>query len=86
MTGQNEAGATAPRGKAADQVGGLSSHEHRMLDLIVDGYSLIKITGELGLSLEETMEMKAALMKKLAVTTTADLVRIGLYAQAEAGH
>ena len=57
-----------------------------MLDLIVDGYSLMKIADDLGLPLEETVRTKAGLMRKLEATTTADLVRIGLYAQAEAGH
>ena len=85
MTCQNVAGA-ASRRRAVDLVARVNSHEHRVLDLIVDGYSLIKIAGELGLSLEETLLMKAALMRKLEATTTADLVRIGLYAQAEAGH
>jgi FixJ family two-component response regulator len=75
-----------PGGKASGLIDGLGSDEHRMLDLIVDGYSLIKIAGDLGLPLEETVRTKANLMKKLGATTTADLVRIGLYAQAEEGH
>lgn len=45
------------------------------------GYSLVKIAHELGLSLEESVLLKASLMRKLEATTSADLVRIGLYAQ-----
>lgn len=84
MTGQNVAGAGS-RMRAADLVARVSSSEHRVLDLIVDGHSLAKIAGELGLSLQETVLIKAALLRKLKAKTTADLVRIGLYAQAEAG-
>ena len=85
MTGQNVAGA-ASRMRAADLVARVSSSERRVLDLIVDGHSLIKIADELALSLEEMVLIKTALLRKLEAKTTADLVRIGLYAQAEADH
>ena len=49
----------------------------------MDGYSLVKIAGEMGLPLEDTALMKASLMKRLGAKETADLVRIGIYGQTD---
>lgn len=68
--------------KATSLVAALTEDERRMLRLIVDGYSLAEIAAQADRSLEEAILMKAELLHKLGVTTTADLVRIGLYAQA----
>jgi DNA-binding CsgD family transcriptional regulator len=68
--------------KAISLVAALTEDERRMLWLTVDGYSLVKIAAQADQSLEEAVLMKAEVLYKLGVTTTADLVRIGLCAQA----
>ena len=57
----------------------LEPAERRLLSLVVEGYSLMKASFDLGLSLEETAGLKVSLMQKLGATRTADLVRVGLY-------
>jgi FixJ family two-component response regulator len=83
VTAQMVAGAQTSRAKAVGLVAGLGALERRMLEFIVDGFSLVQIAGELGQSLEDAVRMKARLLNKLEATTTADLVRIGIYAQAD---
>jgi FixJ family two-component response regulator len=74
-------GTTASREAARQRVAQLVSNERRALQRIVDGYSLVKIAGDLGIELEEALRLKASLFRKLGAMTTADLVRVGLYAQ-----
>ncbi len=62
-------------------VAGLASDERRVLKCIVEGYSLVKIASKLGVSLDEAARLKAQLMKQLGAKATADLVRVGIYAQ-----
>lgn len=57
-----------------------------MLVCVVKGYSLSNATAELGFTLEDAVRLKASLMEKLRTKTTADLVRLGIYAQADEGH
>lgn len=71
----------ASREAACQRVAQLEPNERRALERIVDGYSLVKIAGDLGVDLEEAVRLKAFLLRKLGAMTTADLVRIGLYAQ-----
>lgn len=71
---------------AQRQVAGLESREREVLESIVEGHSLIRIAGQLGVSQEDAVRLKASLMSKLGANVTADLVRIGIYAQADRGH
>lgn len=57
-----------------------------MLVCVVKGYSLSNAAGELGFTLEEAVRLKDSLMEKLRTKTTADLVRLGIYAQVDEDH
>ena len=76
--------AEASRLEAQELVAALEPDERQALRSIVDGCSLIRIAGQLGVSLEDAVRMKASLMNKLGASATADLVRIGVYARVDA--
>lgn len=61
----------------------LGSVERQALVYLVRGSSLIRIAGEMGISLEETVLVKASLMKKLGALQTADVIRLGIYARVD---
>lgn len=61
----------------------LEPDERATLNLLTDGCSLIRIAAKLGLPLEKTYQLKSSLMKKLNANSTADLVRVGILAQAK---
>ena len=71
--------------EAERRVAQLEALERCALEWLVDGHSLIRIAGEMGVTLEEAVQLKASLMSKLGASATADLVRIGLYARAREG-
>lgn len=54
--------------------------EHDILKGIVAGSSLKQIALKLGLSLAQAETQKASMMRKLNAASTADLVRVGIYA------
>ena len=64
----------------------LEPTEHRVLARIAEGYSLAAAAAVLGVSLDDAVQAKASLMKKLGATMTADLVRLGIYAQVHEVH
>lgn len=59
----------------------LSPIEAGILDGIVEGNSSAGIAGKLLLSVEDVNEARDAMMAKLGANATADLVRIGIYAE-----
>lgn len=61
----------------------LQPHEHKLLVWLVDGYSLSRAAAELGVSLEDAVRVRSSLMEKLGATITADVVRVGIYAQTD---
>ena len=83
VNGKTAGTADARRLEAEKLVAELEPRERAGLERIVEGCSLVRIAGELGLSLEEAAQAKASLMSKLGASATADLVRIGLYAQVD---
>lgn len=79
-------GSAFPVRQARALVGALDTAERELLASIVAGQSLIMAAGLLGLSLENTVRLKAKLMRKLGASQTADLVRVGLYAGCDEVH
>ena len=65
--------------EAQQLVASLKGIERQVLARVVEGYSLIRISGEFDISLEDAVRLKTSLMTKLGAATTADLVRVGLY-------
>ena len=63
-----------------DLIARLTRRENQILERLVGGQSMSSISASLSLSLEETTQAKQELMDKLSARTTADLVRIGIYA------
>ena len=47
------------------------------------GSSLVRIAGEMGISLEEAVLLKASRMEKLGALQTADAIRLGIYARVD---
>lgn len=70
------------RDDAYEAVSRLEPMERKVLELLVDGCSLVQVAGNLAIDLEKAVLLKAALMRKLEASSTADLVRIGILAQA----
>lgn len=62
------------------RVAGLVPAERQALDLLVRGYSLVGIGGEMGVPLDEAARFKASIMRKLDATHTAEVIRLGIYA------
>lgn len=58
----------------------LPPNERLLLRYVMNGHSIVQCAGHLGMSLEEASGLKAALMRKLNATRTADLVQIALCA------
>jgi len=81
--GKTAGAAEACHLEAKKRVAELEPREREVLECIVGGYSLIRVAGELGVSLEDAVRLKASLMRKLGANVTADLVRIGIYAQVD---
>lgn len=73
-------GAASRPPEARKLVDRLEPKERDLLSLVVEGYSLLKASVVLGVSLEETARLKVSLLQKLDATRSADLVRVGLYA------
>lgn len=73
--------AASPVLEARRLVERLDPLETRFLALVCEGCSLVRASADLSLSLEATALLKATVMRKLGATRTADLVRVGLYAQ-----
>lgn len=63
----------------------LDEDERRVLAGIVQGKSLQAVAGEMGISEGVVEDAHSEILRKFAVRTTADLVRIGLYAGHGAG-
>jgi FixJ family two-component response regulator len=55
--------------------------EQEILREIVAGSSLKQVALKLDLQLAQVETQRASLMRKLNATTTADLVRVGIYAE-----
>lgn len=85
-SGKSAGSAEACRLEAKELVAELEPRERQILASIVGGYSLIRVAGELGVSLEDAIRLKASLMSKLGANVTADLVRIGIHAQVDGDH
>ena len=62
-------------------VAALESTEWALLELVLDGHSLLQLAGRLGVTPERASLLKLSTMEKLDCATTADLVRVGLYAR-----
>lgn len=78
-----DAAADSRRLEAEERVATLETDERRALELIVAGHSLVGTAGQLGVTLEDAVRLKASLMRKLGANATADLVRIGIWAQVD---
>lgn len=73
----------ALQAEATRRVAELESAERQALFYLVRGSSLIRIAGEMGISLEDAVLLKASLMEKLGALQTADVIRLGIYARVD---
>lgn len=75
--------AALAQGRAHDRglTSSLDDTEQSILREIVAGSSLRQIALKLGLQLSQVETLRATLMEKLHASSTADLVRIGIYAE-----
>ena len=67
-------------GEARALVGSLDRPERDVLRQIVAGNSMLRISVHVECPLEDIVKIKAGIMRKLEANTTADLVRMGIYA------
>jgi FixJ family two-component response regulator len=72
---------TANQIQARRLVGFLDQHELSVLSRLVDGESTSSIAHELGPPVSEIEKARSEILRKFGVGTTADLIRIGIYAE-----
>ena len=72
--------------QALGLVATLTIHENQILAGLVGGQSMGSIAASLSIPLHEATHAKQVLMEKLSARTTADVVRIGIYASASCPH
>ncbi len=68
------------REEAANHVGGLTSRERQILELVLAGHSSKCIAAELGISQRTVENHRAAIMRKTSVKSVPALVRLALAA------
>lgn len=66
--------------RTRELVEALDADERLLLCSILGGYSLVRASVLLGSTLDETVHLKARVMRKLSAVRTADLVRTALHA------